>query len=328
MPTWAVTGGGGFIGSNIVARLVHRGDPVRVVDDFSTGRRSNLEGVRDDITLYEGSITDVGLLAEAFDGADYVLHQAAVASVQRTVEDPIGTDRVNVSGTLKVLEAARQASVERVVYASSTAVYGDSEELPKQEDMHPEPKSPYAANKLAGEYYCRVYNDLYGMETVGLRYFNIFGPRQDPNSDYAAVVPIFVRCALEDRPATVFGDGEQTRDFTYVENAVQANLLAAKVSGAAGSVFNIGCGESYTLNTLLDMLGSILEKRVDREYTSPRAGDVRHSAADISRAREILGYSPDVAFEEGLRHTVAWYSEDEKGGAARESDPTGAAAAR
>ena len=326
MAVWAVTGGGGFIGSNIVARLVHKDDEVRVVDDFSTGRRSNLEGLEEDITLYEGSITDVDLLEEAFDGVDYVLHQAAVPSVQRSVEDPITTDRVNVGGTLKVLETARNTSVKRVVYASSSSVYGDSETLPKHEDMRPMPKSPYAANKLAGEYYCSVYNDLFGLETVSLRYFNVYGPRQDPGSDYAAVIPIFVRCALEDRPATVFGDGEQSRDFTYVENAVQANLLAATADDAPGEVCNVGCGERYTLNTLLDMLGSILEKEVEREYTSPRAGDVRHSEADIRRAQEVLCYSPDVDFQEGLRHTVAWYSEDENGAASQESDASGATA--
>lgn len=327
MPSWAVTGGGGFIGSNIVARLVHNGDEVRVVDDFSTGRRCNLEGLEDEITLYEGSITDVDLLAEVFDGVDYVLHQAAVPSVQRSVEDPVTSDRANVGGTLKVLETARQTSVKRVVYASSSSVYGDSEELPKHEDMRPMPKSPYAASKLAGEYYCSVYNDLFDLETVCLRYFNVFGPRQDPGSDYAAVIPIFVRCALEDRTASVFGDGEQSRDFTYVENAVQANLLAATAEDAPGAVCNVGCGERYTLNTLLDMLGSILEKKVDREYTSPRPGDVRHSEADISRAQDLLGYSPEVGFKEGLRHTVAWYSEDDNGGAGQGAESSGTRAA-
>ncbi len=309
MPVWTVTGGGGFIGSNIVARLVDRGEEVRVVDDFSTGRRANLEDLQDSITLLEGSITDMDLLREALGGADYVLHQAAIPSVQRSVEDPVRSDRANVGGTLKVLEAARHSSVKRVVYASSSSVYGDSETLPKHEDMRPMPKSPYAASKLAGEYYCDVYGDLFDLETVCLRYFNVFGPRQDPESDYAAVIPIFVRCALEDRPAPVFGDGEQSRDFTYVDNVVQANLLAATAEEAPGNVFNVGCGDRYKLNTLLDMLSSILDREVEREYKDPRPGDVRHSEADISRARNLLGYRPDVGFKEGLRHTVAWYRE-------------------
>jgi len=309
MSVWTVTGGGGFIGSNIVEGLVGRGEEVRVVDNFSTGRRSNLEGLRNSINLFEGSITDIDLLREVFDGTDYVLHQAAIPSVQRSVEDPVRSDRANVGGTLKVLEAARHSSVKRVVYASSSSVYGDSETLPKHEDMRPMPKSPYAANKLAGEYYCDVYGHLFDVETVCLRYFNVFGPRQDPESDYAAVIPIFVRCALEGKSAPVFGDGEQSRDFTYVDNVVQANLLAATAERAPGNVVNIGCGGRYTLNTLLDMLDSLVDKEVGREYKEPRAGDVRHSEADISRARQLLGYHPEVGFKEGLRYTVAWYRE-------------------
>jgi len=310
---FCVTGGAGFIGSNIVRRLVADGHEVRVLDDFSTGRLINLEGLEGKLSTFEGDICDSALLEKAFDGADYVLHQAALPSVQRSVEDPLETNRVNVEGTLKVLEAARKASVKRVVYASSSSVYGDTPTLPKREDMTPQPRSPYAISKLAGEYYCRVYNDVFGLETVSLRYFNVFGPRQSPDSQYAAVIPIFIRCALEGKPVTVFGDGEQSRDFTYIDNVVQANLLAAEAESVPGQVFNVGCGVRFTLNGLLDILESILDKRIERRYTSSRPGDVKHSQADITRARELLAYEPRVGFEEGLRSTAEWYRAKPRG---------------
>jgi len=278
---FCVTGGAGFIGSNIVRRLVADGHEVRVLDDFSTGRLINLEGLEGKLSTFEGDICDSALLEKAFDGADYVLHQAALPSVQRSVEDPLETNRVNVEGTLKVLEAARKASVKRVVYASSSSVYGDTPTLPKREDMTPQPRSPYAISKLAGEYYCRVYNDVFGLETVSLRYFNVFGPRQSPDSQYAAVIPIFI--------------------------------LAAEAESVPGQVFNVGCGVRYTLNGLLDILESILDKRIERRYTSSRPGDVKHSQADITRARELLAYEPRVGFEEGLRSTAEWYRAKPRG---------------
>ncbi len=307
MAAYVVTGGAGFIGSNIVARLVSDGEDVRVVDDFSTGRPENLAEFADRIELLEGSICDEGLLARAFDGADYVLHQAALASVQRSVENPLASNEANVEGTVKVLTAARDAGVKRVVYASSSSVYGDTPELPKREDMKTDPLSPYAVSKLAGEHYCRVFNDLFEIETVSLRYFNVFGPRQDPESQYAAVIPIFVQRLLAGEAPQVFGDGEQSRDFTYVENAVEANLLAATAEGAGGAVCNVGCGRRYTLNELLDSLRGLIASNVGAEYLEERPGDVRHSLAEIEEARARLGYEPLVDFEEGLRRTVEWY---------------------
>lgn len=307
MSVYVVTGGGGFIGSNIVRQIVQHDEEVRVIDDFSTGRRSNLQGIESDITLLEGDLCDTPLLDEAFEGADYVLHQGAVPSVQRSVEDPVTSDRVNVGGTLKVLDAARKASVKRVVYASSSSVYGDKPTLPKQEDMPPEPRSPYAASKLAGEYYCSVYSATFGLPTVSLRYFNVFGPRQDPKSDYAAVIPIFTRCAINGETATVFGDGEQSRDFTYVDNVVEANLLAARAETEGSVICNVGTGSRYTLNTLLEMLGELTGGKVERRYDDPRPGDVKHSQADITRARQELDYDPSVSFEEGLELTLEWY---------------------
>jgi len=307
MALYVVTGGAGFIGSNIVQRLVEDGEQVRVVDDLATGRRENLESVADRVRFFEGSVCDLDLLREAFDGADYVLHQGALASVPRSVADPLATNRVNVEGTLKVLEAARERGVKRVVYASSSSVYGDAPTLPKREDMTPQPKSPYAVSKLAGEYYCQTYTSVFGLETVSLRYFNVFGPRQDPASQYAAVVPIFIRCIFAGEAPQVFGDGEQSRDFTFVDDVVTANIQAARAQGAAGAVCNLGCGERHTLNELLELLQRIIGKDVEAQYGPDRPGDVKHSMADITRARETFGYDPRVSFEDGLRRTVEWY---------------------
>lgn len=307
MAVYVVTGGAGFIGSNIVRRLVEQGAEVRVVDDLSTGRRDNLPRLDEGVTFFEGSVCDDGLLHRAFAGADYVLHQAALASVQRSIENPVATNHANVDGTLTLLTVARDCAIKRVVYASSSSVYGDVPELPKREDMTPMPKSPYAVSKLTGEHYCRTFNDVFGLETVSLRYFNVFGPRQDPHTEYAAVIPIFIRAITEGSPPQVFGDGEQSRDFTYVDDVVAANVLAAHAGGAAGAVLNVGCGERHTLNELLRLLQDLMGKTVEPEYCDERPGDVKHSQADISRARETIGYEPRVSFREGLSRTVDWY---------------------
>ena len=313
MSVYVVTGGAGFIGANIAHHLVEDGHEVRVVDNFSTGRRSNLDRIANRIDLREGNICDSALLAEVFEGADYVLHQAALPSVQRSVKKPLATNRANVEGTLSVLEAARDSSVKRVVYASSSSVYGDKPTLPKVEDMKPDPRSPYATSKLAGEYYCGVYSDIMGQETACLRYFNVFGPYQNPDSQYAAVIPIFVGNALEQDGVTVFGDGEQSRDFTYIDNVVDANIRAATTQGADGEIFNVGCGNRYTLNTMLEMLEDMLGRPIESEYTDPRPGDVKLSQASIERAEEILDYEPAVGFREGLEKTVEWYSSQQGG---------------
>jgi len=307
MSVYVVTGGAGFIGSNIVRKLVAQGDAVRIVDDLSTGHRENIAEVQDVVDLHEGSICDAALLHSVFDGADYVLHQAALASVQRSVDDPVASNDANVDGTVKVLCAARDCGVKRVVYASSSSLYGDVPKLPKGEDMAPMPKSPYAVSKLAGEYYCRAFTAVYGLETVSLRYFNVYGPYQDPQSQYAAVIPIFVRCLLDGRRPQVFGDGEQSRDFTFVEDVVAANLQAATAPGAGGEYMNLGCGDRHTLNHMLELLQGIIGVEVEPEYLDDRAGDVKHSQADINKARRLIGYDPQVSFEEGLRRTVDYY---------------------
>jgi len=307
MAVYLVTGGAGFIGSNIAAELVKQGEEVRVLDNLSTGRRENIAGLEHDIWLVEQDITDLEAIRPAFEGVDYVLHQAALPSVPRSVEDPIATNQVNVNGTLNVLVAARDAGVERVVYASSSSVYGQNPDLPKHESMRPQPISPYAASKLAGETYAAAFYEVYGLETVSLRYFNVFGPHQDPASQYAAVIPIFVSQMLDGKPPMIFGDGEQSRDFSYVANVVHANLCAAQAEGAAGQVFNTACGQRSTLNQLVEYLNEILGTEVEPEYTSERAGDVKHSLADISAAQEVLGYTPQIDFREGLDLAAQWY---------------------
>ena len=307
MASYLVTGGGGFIGSTLVRALLKQGARVRVVDDFSTGSRSNLDGVRDRIELIEGDLSDPAVCLGAIQGMDYVLHQAAIPSVARSVEDPISSNRANVTATLNLLVTAREAGVKRFVFASSSSVYGETEVLPKVETMPENPISPYALTKLAGEKYGVMFHRLYGLPTVGLRYFNIFGPRQNPDSPYSAVISRFIAAALNGKRPTVYGDGEQSRDFTYVDNVVQANLLACTAEGAAGRVFNIGTGERHSLNQLLRLLSAVVGRELNPEHTSPRKGDVRHSLADIERARRILGYEPRVRLEEGLRRTLEWY---------------------
>jgi nucleoside-diphosphate-sugar epimerase len=306
---YLVTGGAGFIGSHLAAHLVGQGEDVVVVDDFSTGRRENLESMAGELHLIEGSITDLATCREAVAGADVVLHQAALGSVPRSVEDPRTTHQVNVTGTLNMLAAARDAGVARFVFAASSSAYGDTEELPKHEGMVPRPMSPYAASKVAGEAYCRAFAAAYGLHTIALRYFNVFGPRQDPGSQYAAVIPLFASAALEGRPPTVFGDGEQSRDFTYVSNVVHANMLAVTTDRkeTAGRVYNVGAGSRTTINELWRAMAELTGASVAPRREPPRAGDVRHSLASLDRIRADLGFEPGVDLGDGLRETVAWY---------------------
>lgn len=301
-----VTGGAGFIGSHIGAALAAQGDEVQILDDFSTGHQSNVDAVGN-ARLFRGSITDLDIVREAVAGCDYVYHQAALASVPRSVEDPISSTHVNVMGTLNVLVAARDAGVKRLVYAASSSAYGDSEVLPKVETMRESPKSPYAVAKLSSEQFVSVFAEVYGMETLCIRYFNVFGPRQDPDSPYAAVIPLFVDALLEGRAPVIHGDGEQSRDFTFVENVVHANLLALSAPRLQGETVNVALGDRITLNELYRQLAGFVGSEVAAEYGPERVGDVKHSQADISRAREILGYEAQVPFEEGLKRTVEWY---------------------
>lgn len=302
-----VTGGAGFIGSHIVEALVGQGERVRVLDNFSTGKRENLAPFLDRIELVEGDLAELDTVRRAMRGVEYVLHQGALPSVPKSVEDPLATNRANVTGTLNVLVAARDESVRRVVYAASSSAYGDSPSLPKEESMKAEPLSPYAIQKYTGELYCKTFYALYGLETVSIRYFNVFGPRQDPNSQYAAVIPRFVTALRDGRPPVIYGDGEQSRDFTYVENVVRANLLALRAPEAAGEMMNFACGTRYTLNELCRTLQRILKTNIEPVYEPPRPGDVRHSQADIRKSQRLLGYTAHVPFEEGLRRTVAFF---------------------
>jgi nucleoside-diphosphate-sugar epimerase len=300
-----VTGGAGFIGSHLVRRLVGDGAIVRVVDNLSTGKATRLDALCARIDFIEGDLADDSVARKAVEGVDFVLHQAAVPSVPRSVVDPIGTNKANVTATLNLLEACRKAEVRRVVYAASSSAYGDTEVLPKQEDMPPSPLSPYALQKFVGERYCKMYCELYGLETVSLRYFNVFGPGQDPHSEYSAVIPKFITRLLRHEPITINGDGEQSRDFTFIENVVEANLLALTAGNAAGQMCNIGVGARITLNQLVAVLEKQLGIKAHVVYGLAKAGDVRHSLADITRARAILGYEPMISVEEGLQRTVA-----------------------
>ena len=332
MALYLVTGGAGFIGSNIADHLVKRGDLVRVLDNFTTGKRKNIAHLLkgENFSLVEGDIRDLEVVKKSVSGCDFVLHQAAVPSVPRSIEDPITSNEVNVGGTLNVLVAARDEGVKRVVFASSSSVYGNQgnpegtsqrerdksldgnqEQTSKKEDLTPEPLSPYAITKLTGEHYCKIFSQIYGLQTVMLRYFNIFGPRQDPLSEYAAVIARFILAMLDGRAPTIFGDGEQRRDFTYIENVVKANLKACEAKGCAGRVVNIGCGRAYSINELAKRINQVLQTEIEPVYDEPRKGDVMYSLADISRAEELLGYRAEVDFFEGLKRSVQWL---QKGG--------------
>ena len=300
---YLVTGGAGFIGSNIVEALVRKGERVRVLDNFSTGDPANLAAVRERVEIIEGDLRDMDAVRRAVAGVTYICHQAALRSVPRSVDDPLSTDAVNTHGTLQLLVAAREAQVRRVVYASSSSVYGDAPVLPKVEDQTPAPISPYAVAKLAAELYCRMYTRLYGLETVSLRYFNVFGPKQSPESKYAAVVPLFMRAALNDEPVIVHGDGEQSRDFTYIDNVVQANLLACTTPGVGGEVFNIACNSRHSVLEIALTVQKLLGRKLTIEHTAARAGDVRHTQASIDKAARLLNYHPTVGFEDGMRRT-------------------------
>ena len=305
MAHYLVTGGAGFIGSHLSEELVRRGHRVRVLDNLSTGKRRNLEHIPG-VEFIEGDLADFSACVNAVRGVDYVLHQGAVASVPRSVSDPLASNRANVEGTLNILVAARDARVRRLVFAGSSSVYGDLAELPKREDMPVDPLSPYALQKLVAEQYCQMFTRLYGFETVTIRYFNVFGPRQDPSSPYSGVISLFSTALLEGRRPTVYGDGEQTRDFTYVANVVDGVLSACEAPGAAGEVINVAVGGRISLNRLLEAMNEIVGTSITPIYGAARAGDVRDSQADISKAQRLLGYVPRVSFEAGLARTLEW----------------------
>lgn len=309
MNKYLVTGGAGFIGSHIAGELMRKGHSVRIIDNFSTGKRENISSFLDEIELVEADIREFKACREVVEGMDFVLHQAALTSVPLSIEDPLLTNEINITGTLNLLLASRDAKVQRLVFASSAAVYGEDPRLPKTEDMEGLPISPYALSKRVGEMYCRLFSQLYGLSTVCLRYFNIFGPRQDPFSQYASVIPNFIGKMLKDEKPAVFGDGEQSRDFLYVSNVVDANILASKARDVSGEVFNIAGGEKTTVNLLVEELNKALGKEIKPSYENPRPGDIKLSYADISKAKKMLKYEPTVAFSEGLNETVHWYRE-------------------
>ena len=306
MANYLVTGGAGFIGSHLAEELVRRGERVRVVDNLVTGHRENLAGVADRIEFIEGDLAHAAVAARAVDGVDYVLHQAAIPSVPRSVAEPVFCHQANVDATLNVLVAARDAGVRRLVFAGSSSVYGNGAALPTREDSPADPLTPYALQKLVGEQYARLFTALYGLETVTTRYFNVFGPRQDPSSPYSGVISLFIRALLDGRPPTIHGDGGQTRDFTYVANVVDGVLKACHAPGVAGDVVNVATGSRVSLNELFGVLRSLIGSTIEPSHGAARTGDIRDSQADISRARATLGYSPAVSFEEGLARTLAW----------------------
>lgn len=310
MDKFLVTGGAGFIGSNICAKLINQGSFVRVVDNLITGKKNNLKNILDRIDFIEADMGDENVAREAMKGVDVVLHQGALSSVPRSVDDPAATHKHCVDATFTLLLAARDAGIKRFVYAASSSAYGDTPTLPKVESMPPGPLSPYAAAKVVGEYYAKVFYEVYGLETVSLRYFNIFGPNQDPASQYAAAIPAFVTAILKDEKPTIFGDGEQSRDFTYVDNVVEANLLAAKAEHTAGEVLNIACGRAVTVNQIIEIINELLGKNIKPLYTDPRPGDVKHSLADITLAEKTIGYKPTVQFKQGLQKAIDWYRDN------------------
>jgi len=310
MAVYVVTGGAGFIGSHVAESLVARGETVKVIDNFSTGKRENIRAFKSGIEMIETDVAEAQNLAEILSGADYVIHQAAIPSVPKSIIDPAKSHHANVNGTLNLLLACRKAGVKRLVYASSSSLYGDSPTLPKHEGMSPNPLSPYGAQKLFGEMYSQVFTKAYGFETVSLRYFNVFGPRQDSSSQYSGVLALFIPAVLQGRRPTIYGDGLQSRDFTYVQNVVEANLLACKAPGVQGQTFNIACGDRITVNSMLQQINKITGNDISPIYAASRSGDIKHSQADITRAREHLGYEPKVSFEEGLKWTIDWYREN------------------
>ena len=305
-----VTGGAGFIGSHIVDALIKNGDKVKVIDDFSSGARENLEGVADKIELTEGDIRDKVVVGNIMQGVDYVLHQAALRSVPKSLGNPEHYNDVNINGTLNILTAAKEAGVKRVVAASSSSIYGETDRLPEKEDFLPLLISPYALTKLAGEYYCRIFSQIHGLETVNLRYFNVFGPRQSLENEYAVVIPKFITCMLKDEQPPVHGDGKQTRDFTYVENVVQANIKAATMPGIKCEVFNIACGKAYSVLDIVKYVNKILKKDIKPKLGPIRQGDVKHTLADISKAMKLIKFEPKVGFEEGLVKAVEYFKEN------------------
>jgi len=310
MAKYLVTGGAGFIGSHIVERLVKEGETVRVLDNFSSGKRANLAPFAAKVEIIEGDIRRPEDCAKACRGIDFVYHEAAVPSVPKSVADPRTSHEANIDGTFNLLMAARDAKCRRVIYAASSSAYGDLPDLPKRETACPAPLSPYAVNKLVGEHYLRTFYCCYGLETISLRYFNVFGPRQDPKSQYAAAIPAFVSSILKNEPPTIYGDGEQSRDFTFIDNVVQANWLAAKAPKTEGQVVNVACGERVTVNQIIAQINSLLGRSVKPNYVATRPGDVKHSLADITLAGKVLGYKPVVTFDEGLRRAIEWYKDN------------------
>jgi len=305
-----VTGGAGFIGSHIVDALVKNGDRVCVLDDLSSGRLENLEGVKDKIEFIQGDIRDKAVTKTVIQGVDYVLHQAALRSVPKSLNNPELYNDVNINGILNILNAAREAKVKRVVFASSSSVYGETDKLPEREDFLPLPISPYALTKLAGEYYCRIFSEIYGLETASLRYFNVFGPRQSLENEYAVVIPKFIACMLKDEKPPIHGDGKQTRDFTYVENVVEANLKAATTKGIKCEVFNIACGKANSVLDIVRCVNKILKKDIKPEFTPERQGDVKHTLGDIGKAKKLLKFEPKIDFEKGLIKAVEYFKEE------------------
>ncbi|MBU1061166.1 MAG: SDR family oxidoreductase [Candidatus Omnitrophica bacterium] len=309
---YLVTGGAGFIGSHIVDALVKNGDTVSVIDDFSSGVRKNLEQVINKIELIEGDIRDKELVSKIMRGVDYVLHQAALRSVPKSLSNPELYNDVNINGTLNILTAAKDAKVKRVIFASSSSIYGETDKLPEKEDFYPLLISPYALTKLAGEYYCRIFSEIYGLETVCLRYFNVFGPRQSLENEYAVVIPKFVTCMLKDESPPIHGDGKQTRDFTYVENVVQANIKSATTPNIKCEVFNIACGKAYSVLDIVKYINKILQKDIKPKFTPQRPGDVKDTLADISRAIQLIEFEPKVDFEQGLCKTIEYFKSEER----------------
>lgn len=310
MEKFLVTGGAGFIGSNICRRLVEQGCFVRVIDNLLTGKKSNLADIIEKIEFIEADMGDEEAACSAMKGIDVVLHQGALPSVPRSVDDPAASHRHCLNATFTLLLTARDAKVKRFVYAASSSAYGDTPVLPKVETMLSKPLSPYAASKLAGEHYCSAFYQVYGLETISLRYFNVFGPYQDPTSQYAAAIPAFVTAILKNKPPTIYGDGEQSRDFTYVDNVVEANLLAAKTRQTAGEVVNIACGQAVTVNGIIGMINDLTDSNIEPVYTDPRPGDIKHSHADINLAKELIGYEPVVDFRQGLERAIDWYRDN------------------